>query len=149
MTSAKPNSASENVLRLDLGSLSTFLDDAFPAAARPAFGELVAVEPGHTRIRLEPKPEMVRLGNIVSGPTLMGLVDFAAYAMVLAHVGPVAMAVTNSFNISFLRACRLAPIVADARLLKLGRKLATIDVRLWQDREARLIAQATVGYVLP
>ena len=92
MTSAKPLSASENVLRLDLRALATFLDDAFPAAARPAFGELVAVEPSHTRIRLEPKPEMVRPGNIVSGPTLMGLVDFAAYAVVLAHIGPVAMA---------------------------------------------------------
>jgi uncharacterized protein (TIGR00369 family) len=149
MIPAKLNSASETVLRLDLGALSTFLDEAFPQAARPASGELVAVEPGHTRIRLEPKPDMIRPGNIVSGPTLMGLVDFAAYAMVLAHVGPVAMAVTNSLNISFLRACRLAPIVADARLLKLGRRLATIDVRLWQNRETRLIAQATVGYVLP
>jgi uncharacterized protein (TIGR00369 family) len=149
MTPAQLSSTSEDVLRLDLGAVSAFLDDAFPATARPAFGELVSVEPGHTRMRLDPKPEMLRPGNIVSGPTLMGLVDVAAYAIVLAHVGPVAMAVTNSLNMSFLRACRLAPIIADARLLKLGRKLATIDVRLWQDRETRLIAQAIVGYVLP
>lgn len=149
MTPAQPDSASEGALRLDLKALSTFLDGAFPAATRPAFGELVALEPGHVRIRLEPKPEMVRPGDIVSGPTLMGLVDFAAYAVVLAHVGPVAMAVTSNLNISFLRACRLAPIVADARLLRLGRRSSTVDVKLWQDREARLIAQATVGYMLP
>ncbi len=92
---------------------------------------------------------MIRPGGIVSGPTLMGLVDVAAYAVVLAHIGPVAMAVTNSLNIAFLRACRLEPVMADARLLKLGRRLATVDVRIWQRVEDNLIAQATVGYTLP
>lgn len=139
----------EDALRLDLDTLAAFLDGAFPPAARPAFGALVALEAGHARLRLDPTPGMVRPGNIVSGPTLMGLADFAAYAIVLGHVGPVAMAVTTSLHVTFLRACRLAPVIADARLLKLGRKLATVDVRLWQDRESRPVAQATVGYVLP
>ncbi len=40
-------------------------------------------------------------------------------------------------------------MIADARLLKLGRRMATVDVRLWQEVEDRLVAQATVGYVLP
>lgn len=134
---------------LDVAALSAFLDEAFPAAARPALGELVAIHPGHARMRLEPGPAMIRPGGIVSGPTMMGLVDVAAYAAVLAHVGPVAMAVTNSLNIAFLRACRVAIITADARLLKLGRRLATVDVRIWQGAEENLIAQATVGYALP
>lgn len=144
--SARP---SEDALRLDLDTLAAFLDGAFPPAARPAFGTLVALAPGHARLRLDPTPAMLRPGNIVSGPTLMGLADFAAYAIVLGHVGPVAMAVTTSLHVTFLRACRLAPVIADARLLKLGRKLATVDVRLWQGRESRPVAQATVGYVLP
>ncbi len=97
----------------------------------------------------KPGPRMVRPGGIVSGPTLMGLADVAAYAVVLAHIGPVAMAVTNTLNITFLRPCQTERVVADARLLKLGRRLATIDVRLWQRTEAGLVAQATVGYVLP
>jgi uncharacterized protein (TIGR00369 family) len=79
----------------------------------------------------------------------MGLADVAAWAVVLAHVGPVAMAVTNSLSISFLRACQLDAVIADSRLLKLGRRLATVDVRLWQGDEQRLVAQATVGYALP
>jgi acyl-coenzyme A thioesterase PaaI-like protein len=40
-------------------------------------------------------------------------------------------------------------VVADARLIKLGKRLATIDVRLWQDSEEQLIVQSTVGYALP
>jgi uncharacterized protein (TIGR00369 family) len=149
MTAAPPMPPSEKPLRLDAEALSAFLDEVFPVAARPAYGELVLVEPGFARMRLEPKPEMIRPGNIVSGPTLMGLADVAAFAVVLAHLGPVAMAVTNSLNMTFLRGCQLAPVIADARLLKLGRKLATVDVRLWQEREDRLIAQAIVGYALP
>jgi uncharacterized protein (TIGR00369 family) len=59
------------------------------------------------------------------------------------------MAVTNSLTINFLRPCQLETIMADARLLRLGRRLATVEVRLWQGREDRLVAVATVGYALP
>ena len=59
------------------------------------------------------------------------------------------MAVTNTLSVSFLRPCRLEPVFADAHLLKLGRRFASIDTRLWQSTEDRLIAQATVGYALP
>jgi uncharacterized protein (TIGR00369 family) len=149
MPSTSSSSAHDIQLRLSVPELSDFLDDAFPAAARPALGRVVSVDLGHVRLRLEPGPETLRPGGIVSGPTLMGLADVAAYALILAHIGPVAMAVTNNLNITFLRACRCDTVIADARLLKLGRRLAAIDVRLWQDSEDRLVAQATVGYALP
>ncbi|KQX21564.1 MULTISPECIES: PaaI family thioesterase [unclassified Sphingomonas] len=136
-------------LQFDLDGLAAFIDESFPARARPALGRLVTIAPGHARLLLEPDEDMVRPGGIVSGPVLMGLVDVAAWAAVLAHVGPVAMAVTHSLNMAFLRACAVAPVTADARLLRLGRRLATIDVRLWQESEDRLVAQSTVGYALP
>lgn len=136
-------------LQFDVDTLSAFIDHSFPAKARPALGQLVSIAPGHVRLRLDPDQDMIRPGGIVSGPVMMGLVDVAAWAAVLAHVGPVAMAVTHSLNMAFLRACTVAPVIADARLLRLGRRLATIDVRLWQDSEDRLVAQSTVGYALP
>lgn len=149
MTSRTEPGPSSEQLRLSLDELAAFLDTAFPAAARPQLGELVSIAPGHVRMALQPDASMVRPGGIVSGPTLMGLIDVAAYAVVLAHIGPVEMAVTNTLSVSFLRACRLQQVFADARLLKLGRRFASIDVRLWQSTEDRLIAQATVGYALP
>lgn len=141
--------AFERKIVLDRDELAAFLDQAFPAAARPAYGELLSVARDHVRMKLEPRPEMLRPGDIVSGPALMGFIDVAAYAVVLAHIGPVPMAVTNTLNVTFLRPCRLQAIVADARLLKLGRRLATIDVRVWQEAEDRIAAQAVVGYALP
>ena len=136
-------------LRMDADELAAFLDEAFPPAARRAFGDVVLVAAGHVRMRFVPTRDMTRPGGLVSGPVLMGLADVAGYAVVLAHIGPVAMAVTNTLTMNFLRACRCEPVVADARLLKLGRRLALVDVRLWQDDATRLTAQGTVGYALP
>jgi uncharacterized protein (TIGR00369 family) len=148
MSSSRPP-ATEKKLRLDKEALAAFLDKAFPPAARPSYGRIQSVALDHVRMTLEPRPEMIRPGDIVSGPALMGLADVAAYAVILAHLGPVAMAVTYSLNVTFLRPCRLETIMADARLLRLGRRLATVEVRLWQGREDRLVALATVGYALP
>ncbi|MGD9810930.1 MAG: PaaI family thioesterase [Sphingobium sp.] len=129
--------------------LSAFLDQAFPPALRAVLGTLVEIAPGRARLSLQPGDEMIRPGGIVSGPAQMGLIDVAAYAVILAHIGPVAMAVTSTVNVSFLRACSVEEIFADASLLKLGRRLASVDVRLSQGKRARLVAQATVGYALP
>ena len=145
MTDPVPPSA----LKLTADQVSAFLDAAFPAEARPSLGEVVHLDPQLLRMRLDPRPSMLRPGDIVSGPTLMALADVAAYAAIAAHNGPEAMAVTNALSIAFLRACRFEPIFADARLLKLGRRLASVDVRIWQGSEDRLIAQATIGYALP
>jgi len=59
------------------------------------------------------------------------------------------MAVTSTLSIHFLRPCQAETLFADARILKLGRRLATVEARVWQRSEDRLIAQATLGYALP
>ncbi|QCI92568.1 PaaI family thioesterase [Novosphingobium sp. EMRT-2] len=129
--------------------LQSFLRQAFPAEAQARIGVVVEIAPGLTRMHLDPGPESLRPGDLVSGPTQMALVDVAAYAVLLAHIGPQAMAVTSNLNIAFLRGARRARVIADARLLKLGRRLATIDVRLWQNDPDDPVAQATVTYALP
>lgn len=136
-------------LRMTAAELSAFLDETFPAETRGSLGGIESVALNHVRMRLDPDPSMRRPGDIVSGPTLMALVDVAAYAVISAHRGPELMAVTNALSISFLRACRFEPVFADARILKIGRRLASADVRIWQRSEDRLIAQSTVGYALP
>ena len=70
-------------------------------------------------------------------------------AVILAHIGPVAMAVTSNLNMSFLRAVEYRTVMADAELINLGKRLATVDVRLWQEDPSRVLAQATVTYAIP
>jgi uncharacterized protein (TIGR00369 family) len=79
---------------------------------------------------------------------MMGLADFAMYVLLLSRIGPVALAVTTNFNINFMRKPK-GDVIAEARMLKLGRTLAVGEVSLFSDGSPELIAHATVTYSIP
>lgn len=140
---------SADALRLDAEALNAFLARAFPQAETGARGRVVSAEPGRVICVLPYAERLLRPGGVISGPTLMGLADTATYALVLAHVGEVAMAVTTSLTMHFLRGAKPGPITAEATLLRLGRRIVTAEVRLWTEAPDRPAAQATVAYALP
>ena len=135
-------------LALTADELADFFLAAFPGQDR-SFHDFVELRPGFMRIRHSAEAAMLRPGGIVSGPTQMAFADRAAYAVILAHIGIVPMAVTSNLNMSFLRGVQKQAVFADATLLKLGRKLASVDVRLWQNEESHIVAQSTVTYAIP
>ena len=105
---------------------------------------------GYARTRVPFQPRMLRPGKVLSGPALFTAADTAMYALVLSHVGPQLMAVTANFNIHFLNKAQPGDIIAEARLLKLGRKLAVMDVALYSSAAPQtLVAQASGSYALP
>jgi uncharacterized protein (TIGR00369 family) len=90
-----------------------------------------------------------RPGGTLAGPTMMGLADNAAWLIILAHIGPVLLAVTTSLHIDFLRKPEITDLMARARLLKLGRRLAVVDVELYSRGDSELVAKAQVTYSIP
>jgi uncharacterized protein (TIGR00369 family) len=126
--------------------------DEVNAVLRSAFtdteflGLVREVGPGRVRIVRAFDPGMLRPGGLISGPTLMSLADTAAYALILAHIGPELMAVTSALNINFLSGAKPGDINVEGQLLSLGRRNVVCDVRLWTESEERLAAQATVTY---
>ena len=90
-----------------------------------------------------------RPGGTLSGPTMMALADNSAWLIILAHVGPVLLAVTTSLHIDFLRKPELSDLMARARLIKLGRHLAVVDVELFSRGSSDLVAKAQVTYSIP
>jgi len=142
-------SGEEPVIRLDPDALNAFLWRAFPEADRDSMARVQEVAPGRVLLRLPYASRQLRPGGVISGPTLMALADVAAYALVLAHIGEVAMAVTTSLNIHFLRGCKPGDLQAEATLLKLGRRIATADVLMWTEGRERAAAKATVAYAIP
>jgi uncharacterized protein (TIGR00369 family) len=139
----------ELVPLLDATGVNSLLARAFPEARPEAFPVVTAVEPGRVRVMSPYRDGLLRPGGVISGPTLMSLADTCAYALVLAHVGDQLMAVTSQLNISFLRGARPGDLQAEGQLLRLGRRLAVCDVRLWSEGPDRLAAQANVTYALP
>lgn len=136
-------------LRMGADALNAFLRQAFPDASPSSMAKVVDISPGRIRLEVTPGRGSLRPGGIVSGPTQMGLADTAAYALILAHIGPVAMAVTSSLSFQFLRGCRPGLITIDGTLLRLGRRSAVTDIRIWTDEESRPVGQASVTYMLP
>lgn len=101
-----------------------------------------------TRLCLQLLERHLRPGATVSGPALMALADFAMYVLLLSRIGPVELAVTTSFNINFMRKPK-GDVVAEARMLKLGRSLAVGAVELFAEGSPELVAHATVTYSIP
>lgn len=110
--------------------------------------EFREVGPGSALIVLSPMERHLRPGGTVSGPTLFTLADVSAYVVTLAHVGPVALAVTTNLNIDFLHRPEPGPLACEARILKLGRRLVVASAAITDER-GTLVAHATATYSVP
>ncbi|MBC8338450.1 MAG: PaaI family thioesterase [Alphaproteobacteria bacterium] len=110
---------------------------------------LEAIGPDHAAMRLPFNDVMLRPGGTVSGPTMMALADATMYAVVLGAIGIVKLAVTTSFNINFLYRPSPADLLAEGRLLKIGKRLAVIEVTLHSEGHGEPVAHATGTYSIP
>lgn len=92
----------------------------------------------------------LRPGDTVSGPVMMEVADSAIYLALLAEIGIEPMAVTATLTITYLRKpSATRDLIAECRLLKVGRTLATGEVHVYSEGEAAPVAQATGTYALP
>ncbi|GMB81544.1 PaaI family thioesterase [Shinella zoogloeoides] len=135
---------------MDPEALNRFLETDFPQLHTDGkVFEVVDVSPGAVVMRLVPGERHLRPGGTVSGPTLFALADVGAYCAVLAHIGPVALAVTTSLNINFLRKPKPGPLTCTCRLLKLGKRLAVMEASIFDEDADDLVAHATATYSIP
>lgn len=104
---------------------------------------------GGCRIRRTFDERSLRPGGTISGPTMMGLTDFAMYVAILASVGPVPLAVTTNLNINFLRKPAQKDLIAECKLIKLGKRLAVGEVQIYSEGDDDMVAHATATYSIP
>jgi len=131
---------------LSIDELQSIVDEAFPDFDVPRVESL----DGDTLVIAQPvSSRNSRPGGTLSGPTMMALADNSAWLIILAHIGPVLLAVTTSLHIDFLRKPEITDLMARARLIKLGRRLAVVDVELFSRGSSELVAKAQVTYSIP
>ncbi len=122
--------------------------DSLPFAA--AFGaDIVEMGDGRAIATLPFKRDFLRPGGTIGGPLLMMLADLVLYAAVLSVIGRVELTVTSSLTINFLRKPPPAGIRAEAKLLKLGSRLAVGEVALYTDDHAEMVAHVVATYAIP
>ena len=133
---------------MDAGALTAFLAREFPQVCDDFTVEEVA--PMRLRVRLTVGTHHLRPGETVSGPSMFSLADVAVYLVLLAMIGPKALAVTTNCSMDFMRKPAAgADLIAEARLLKLGRVLAVGDVLIFSDGQEAPVARATLTYSIP
>lgn len=128
--------------------VQTLLASLFPEAHEDFVVERVGDM--SARVRLRVGPRHLRPGQTVAGPAIMGLADTAMFVALLAELGPVTAAVTVSLGIHFLRRPRPVDLLAEAKLLKVGRRLAFGEISIAEAASPDTpVAHATVSYALP
>lgn len=146
--------------------LIEILEAAFPELPRGLF-QIEQLVPGRLQCRMASRANDLRPGGTIQGPALMGLADTAAFLALLAHIGPQLGAATASLHIDFLRRPAPGDLRADVEVLKIGRRLAVMEARIYSlsnegssqassdgaaDSEAAAlpcVARAAVTYSLP
>src|SRR5215204_5110546 len=130
--------------------VSAFIDREFPQIHYDGrLYQIEAVGPLTARVRLDFHERHVGPGGTLSGPAMMTLADFALYVAILAHIGPVALTVTTNLSFNFLRKPGPRDLIAECRLLKLGKRLAVGEVALRSDGEPDIVCHATGTYSIP
>jgi uncharacterized protein (TIGR00369 family) len=135
---------------LNAAQIGELLHEVFPQAFYPCGGlRLERVDYGDIRVRREFHEDHLRPGGTVSGPTMMELADFAMYVAVFSAVGRQPLAVTTNLNINFLRKPAPTDLIAEAKLLKVGKRLAVGEVTIYSDGSDEPVAHVTSTYSIP
>ena|SRR6476646_8116329 len=130
--------------------IATLLHEVFPQAFYPGCGLTIErVEYANIRVRRHFQEDHIRPGGTISGPTMMELADFAMYVVVFSAVGPQPLAVTTNLNINFLRKPGKGDLIAEARLMKVGKRLAVGEVTIYSEGGAEPVAHVTSTYSIP
>ncbi|MEM6307123.1 MAG: PaaI family thioesterase [Pseudomonadota bacterium] len=136
-------------LKMDIPDLHRFLEKTFPEVDGTFRVDRLA--PMELDVTLLVQPYHLRPGGTVSGPSMFGLADVGAYLTILAMIGPKALTVTTNASIDFMRKpVAHENLVAQCRLLKLGRSLAVTDCLIYSAGTLSTpVARANLTYAIP
>ncbi len=135
-------------LKIGADEMMGYLDEVFPQV-RGMFG-IDRLDDDLLIMRLFNQDRHLRPGGTVSGPAMFSLADVAAYVATLARIGRQPLTVTTHCSIDFMRKPASGlDILAEARMLKLGRTLSVTDVLLFSEGESRPLAHASLTYAIP
>ncbi|WP_046865299.1 PaaI family thioesterase [Microvirga massiliensis] len=130
--------------------VEAFLEQEFPQLH---YGgrtyHIESVGPLSAQLRMDYHERHIRPGGTLSGPSMMALADLAIYVAILAQIGPVALTVTTNLSFNFLRKPGKRALIADCRILKLGRRLAVAEVGIRSEGMSDLVCHATGTYSIP
>jgi uncharacterized protein (TIGR00369 family) len=136
--------------KLSADELHRLLGGEFPQMFGAEGGlSIERLEQRGCRVRQAFRANTLRPGGTISGVAMMSLADVTMYIAVLAAIGWVPLAVTTNLSINFLRKPGPRDLLAECRLLKLGKRLAVGEVTIFSDGMEEPVAHAATTYSIP
>jgi uncharacterized protein (TIGR00369 family) len=136
---------------LDIARVEALIDERFPQIH--SGGRVFSIEAVGERsacVRMHHHERMLRPGGTVSGVAMFSLADFSVYVAIIATLGEAGIAaVTTNLNINFLSKPEARDMTASVSLIRLGRRLAVGEARLYSAGQSDLVAHAIATYALP
>ncbi|MFZ7090562.1 PaaI family thioesterase [Primorskyibacter sp. 2E233] len=135
-------------LKIGAEEMAEFLHEVFPQV-RGMFG-IDRLDETILIMRLHSDERHLRPGGTVSGPAMFSLADVAAYVATMCFIGKEALAVTTHCSIDFMRKPEAGKdLLAEAKVLKLGKALSVTDVLLFSEGSDKPVAHASLTYSIP
>lgn len=121
--------------------LSEFLlNDRF---ARQAGAEILTIEPGYAKVRMEVTPDHLNAAGVCQGGALFTLADLA-FAAVANSYGQITLSL--SANITFLKAASNGWLYAEAREVHHHNRIPYIEIRIAQEDGTLIAIMTSSGY---
>ncbi len=137
----------------DAGGISERDFDAIMAEKVPFVGDMGVVTEslagGVARLRLPFNPRYIRPGNVVCGPAIFALADIALYAVAWMTVPVADHAVTTEATVHFLSGAKPGDLIAEASILKAGKRLLIAQCDIRSDVDNALCAHVIGTYAMP
>jgi molybdopterin converting factor subunit 1 len=102
----------------------------------------LAAEPGHVRMEFTASEQFLNPGGVVQGGFITAMLDDTMGPAAVAQLGPGYFAPTLELKVNFLRPVGPGRLVADGRVVHMGRSVAFLEGSL-ADEEGNVVATAT------
>ena len=132
--------------KVSIEQFNAVLSQELPSAADLDIS-LESIGDGEAVLVLPYTDHSLRPGGTIAGPFMMMLADVCMFAVVLSMLGEIKLAVTTSFNINFLRKPSKTDLRAHGKIIKLGKRLAVVEVSIFSEDD--IVAHATGTYSIP
>jgi uncharacterized protein (TIGR00369 family) len=118
------------------------------AITRVPYAQLLGIEfedatRGAATLSMSARPELERFGGIMHGGALASLADSASAFAVISTLEGSEQTVTVDLTLHYLRPATGGKLTAHARVLRAGRRLATVSVEILNESGALVVTALT------
>jgi uncharacterized protein (TIGR00369 family) len=108
--------------------------------------ELDSIESGSARLSLDVRQQHLQLAGVMHGGAIATLIDTAVAFAIVSTSEPQARFTTVEMKVNYLSAIREGRIIADAKLIRDGRRIVVGDCDVF-DSNGRLAAKGLLTYI--